>query len=475
MYGGLFAEQGYHVLLQSTRGTGGSGGTCEPFTDEAADAQATVTWLREQPWFSGSLATIGASYLGFTQWALANNPPPELKAMVVQVSADDFYGFLYPGGAFAMEATLTGVAAMLSQDKGFRAWMGAVLRLILTHRKVLRTVPFAPGYQRAFGQRVGYLEDWLAHPAAGDPYWAPRRANPDIEAAPPVHLLGGWYDVVIDQTLDSYRRLRQAGRPVRLVVGPWNHTSGFSKAMPVIAGEALAWLRANLDGTGEIPGPAPVRVHVGEIGGPGHWRDLADWPPPGAAAQSWHLHAGGALSDAPGEGTSSFRYDPRDPTPAVGGPRMDSNGFGPRGNRKLEARADVLTFTGPVLSAAQEVAGPVSLRLRVRGSQPHFDVFARLCDVDAKGRSWNICDGLLRLDGTRPADADGWTEIEVPMSSTAHRFAAGHRLRVQVSGGAHPRWARNTGTAEQIPTSASLVPVDIGIDHRQAVLCLPVL
>jgi len=110
MYGGLFAEQGYCVLLQSTRGTGGSGGTCEPFTDEAADAHATIAWLREQPWFSGSLATIGASYLGFTQWALANDPPPELKAMVVQVSADDFYGFIYPGGAFAMEATLTGVA-----------------------------------------------------------------------------------------------------------------------------------------------------------------------------------------------------------------------------------------------------------------------------------------------------------------------------------------------------------------------------
>ena len=136
MYGGLFAEHGYNVLLQSTRGTGGSGGTCEPFTDEAADAQATIAWLREQPWFNGSLATIGASYLGFTQWALANDPPPELKAMVVQVSTDDFYGFLYPGGAFAMEATLTGVAAMLSQDKGFRAFTGAVLRLMLTYRKV---------------------------------------------------------------------------------------------------------------------------------------------------------------------------------------------------------------------------------------------------------------------------------------------------------------------------------------------------
>ena len=153
---------------------------------------------------------------------------------------------------------------------------------------------------------------------------------------------------------------------------------------------------------------------------------------------------------------------------------MDSNGFGPKDNGKLEARDDVLVFSGPVLSEPQEVIGQVSLRLRIRGSSPNFDVFARLCDVDAKGTSWNICDGLLRLDGTRTADADGWTEIEVPMSATAHRFAAGHRLRVQVSGGAHPRWARNTGTAEQIATATSLVPVDIEISHRETVLSLPV-
>ena len=475
MYGGLFAEHGYNVLLQSSRGTGGSGGSFEPFTDEVADAQATIAWLREQPWFNGSLATIGASYLGFTQWALANDVPPELKAMVVQVSTDDFYGFLYPGGAFAMEATLTGLAAMLSQDKGFRPFMGAVLRLMLTYRKVARMLPLVPGYKLAFGKRVGYLEDWLAHPAADDRYWQPRRANPDINSLPPVHLLGGWYDVVIDGTLDSYRRLRQAGRTVRLVVGPWNHSSGFNKDMPIIAGEALAWLRAHLTGNGDAPGPTPVRVHVGETGGKGQWRDLADWPPPDAIAQSWHLHAGGTLADSPGEGTSSFRYDPHDPTPSLGGPRMDSNGFGSKDNAKLEARHDVLIFTGPVIGEPQEVIGPVSLRLRARGSSPNFDIFARLCDVDAKGTSWNICDGLLRLDATPPADTDGWTEIEVPMSATAHRFAPGHRLRVQVSGGAHPRWARNTGTSEQIATATSLVPVDIEISHRETVLSLPVL
>lgn len=139
-------------------------------------------------------------------------------------------------------------------------------------------------------------------------------------------------------------------------------------------------------------------------------------------------------------------------------------------------RHETTSWSSPARPSAnrKRSSAPVSLRLRVRGSSPNFDIFARLCDVDAKGTSWNICDGLLRLDGTRPADADGWTQIEVPMSATAHRFAAGHRLRVQVSGGAHPRWTRNTGTSEQVATATSLAPVDIEISHPEAVLSLPV-
>jgi putative CocE/NonD family hydrolase len=473
MYGGLFAEQGFHVVLASTRGTGGSGGTHEPFVDEAADGQATVAWLREQEWFNGALGTIGASYLGFTQWALAADPPPELRAMVVQVSADDFYQFLYPGGALALEATLTGVAGDISQHLGFRRSLRAVLRLARYHKRVARAYPLLRGYRPAFGRRVGYFEDWLRHPSADDPYWAPRRAEPDIKTTPPVSLLGGWYDILIDQTLDSYRRLADAGGPARLVVGPWNHTSGFNKDMPVVAGEALAWLHAHLTGPGTapadpVPGATPVRVHVGEIGGPGKWQDLADWPPPAAVAQQWHLRADGTLGHEPGDGTSSFRYDPADPTPSVGGPRMDSRSFGPKPNNALEARDDVLTFTGEPLDAPLDVIGPVGIQLRARGSSPYFDLFARLCDVDASGVSWNVCDGLVRVSG-----GTGWTVLTVPMSATAHRFAAGHRLRAQVSGGAHPRFARNTGTADQIATAVSLVRVDIEISH--AAISLPVM
>jgi putative CocE/NonD family hydrolase len=154
-------------------------------------------------------------------------------------------------------------------------------------------------------------------------------------------------------------------------------------------------------------------------------------------------------------------------------------------NRRLEARPDVLVFTSEPLAEAAELAGPVSVRLRVRTSSPYFDIFARLCDVDPRGRSRNICDGLRRH---RPAPAGdtaggavesatgGEATITVAMSSTAYRFAAGHRIRLQVSGGAHPRFARSTGTAEPVATATRLVPVEIEILHDPAspgVLSLP--
>jgi uncharacterized protein len=476
LYGALLGEQGFHVVIQSCRGTGGSQGEFEPFVGEAADAQATVVWLRRQGWFNGALATIGPSYLGFTQWALATDPPPELGAMVVQVGSDDFYGFFYPGGAFALEATLTGVAAMMSMQHGMRKATLAMLRLLRHHRRVARTLPLIDAYPPAFGGRVSYLEGCLTHPEPGDPYWAPRRAAVSPERVPPASLLTGWSDVCLDQTLGLYQRLREARREARLIVGPWTHTSGFNKDLPVLFGEALGWLHGHLGGGDAGPPSLPVRVHVGETGAPGAWRDLADWPPPGFADRAWHLHPDGTLATEPpaAETVSAFRYDPADPTPSVGGPRMDSRDAGSQRNNALEARPDVLVFTSEPLSEPLDVIGPVSLRVRARGSGPYFDVFARLCDVDPKGTSWNICDGLTRLggepgsdedgDGGRAAAADGaWRHVTVPMSATAHRFGAGHRLRVQVSGGAHPRFMRNTGSGEPPATATRLVQVHIEI------------
>ncbi len=179
--------------------------------------------------------------------------------------------------------------------------------------------------------------------------------------------------------------------------------------------------------------------------------------------------AGGSGSaDSPGSvPLASLRYDPDDPTPSIGGPLL-SRTAGPRDNSVLEGRDDVLTFTGPPLDEPVDLLGPVSARLSVSTDTGYADVFTRLCDVDAQGRSTNVCDGLARLETVGQAPS----EVTVRMSSTAYRFPAGHRMRWQISAGAHPRYARNPGTGKSPVDAVDFTPIRITL-HTGCVLTLP--
>jgi uncharacterized protein len=129
-------------------------------------------------------------------------------------------------------------------------------------------------------------------------------------------------------------------------------------------------------------------------------------------------------------------------------------------NARLEARADVLIYTTPPLGADTEVVGEVSAEIWFRSSLRYADVFVRLCDVDTRGHSRNICDGLVSLSG-----ADQLGPARVRMWPTAYRFRKGHRIRIQVSSGAFPRFARNTGTGQPHPTTTTLKVAEQEVHH----------
>ncbi|MFE3767752.1 CocE/NonD family hydrolase [Streptomyces sp. NPDC059104] len=465
MYGVLFAEQGFHVVLQSCRGTGGSGGDFDLWRNEAADGRATVSWLREQPWFDGTLGTVGPSYLGYVQWALAADPPPELKAMVVQVGLHDPYSLFYADGALRLENALAVGAGMTYQHQGMGRFIRATMRLQRRLGEVTTAAPLRGAHVPALGGEVPWLDDVMAHPDAEDAYWhGASLATVAERSAVPTALITGWHDVLGDQTLGQYHRLREAGCETSLLVGPWTHTSALQQGWPEVFAESLAWLRAHLCGDPSGLRPTRVRVHVG---GEDAWRDLDDWPP-AAAATSWFPAGQGDLTrQAPAESAPlvSFRYDPDDPTPSLGGPLL-SRMAGPRDNGTLEARDDVLTFTGPPLTEPLDVLGPVSARLTISTDTGHAEVFTRLCDVDEQGRSVNVCDGLGRIGTAGGASSS----LTVPMSSTAHRFAVGHRVRWQISGGAHPRYARNPGTGESAVDATAFTPVRITLHTDSALL-----
>ncbi|MGI5426528.1 CocE/NonD family hydrolase [Streptomyces sp. CA-179760] len=474
-YGMLFAEQGFHVVLQSCRGTGGSGGVFDLWRNEAADGQATVAWLREQPWFDGTLGTIGPSYLGYVQWALALDPPPELKAMVVQVGLHDPYALFYADGALRLENALLVGLGMTYQHQGIMPVAKATLRLQRRMRDIVTARPLRGAYTTALGD-VPWLDDVMTHPDADAPYWdGASLARAAERLSVPTSLVSGWHDALADQTFEQYARLRAAGCDTALLVGPWTHTSAMQQGWPEVFAESLAWLRAHLCGDASGLRPTRVRVHVG---GQEAWRDLDDWPSPSSSpvTTSWVPAADGRLGrrafTAPTGGTgsapvASLRYDPAGPTPSIGG-QLLSRTAGARDNGALENREDVLTFTSPPLAEAVDVLGPVCARLSVSTDTGYADVFSRLCDVDAQGRSTNVCDGLARVEavGEEPS------EVTVPMSSTAYRFPAGHRIRWQLSGGAHPRYARNPGTGKSGAEAVDFAATGITL-HDGSVLELP--
>jgi putative CocE/NonD family hydrolase len=172
IYGRLFAERGYQVVIQSTRGTFGSGGQLDPFGCEHEDGLATVVWLKQQPWFTGEFATNGPSYLGFVQWAIARDAGPELKAMAVQVTASEFRSQIYTGGSYALETSLSWTHLMANQERP-----SGLVRQITSNR-VLRPLfsqlPLCDLDQRADGQHARFFQEWLEHTEPGDPYWASR-------------------------------------------------------------------------------------------------------------------------------------------------------------------------------------------------------------------------------------------------------------------------------------------------------------
>jgi len=210
------------------------------------------------------------------------------------------------------------------------------------------------------------------------------------------------------------------------------------------------------------------------------WRDFPSWPPPGYAPTRYSLTSSRGLTTEPvvAAGSHHYRYDPGDPTPAVGGVRMAVSGVGGRhltgrvDNRSLEARPDVLVYSTEPLPSDVEVVGPVHAEIWFESSLPFADVFVRACDVDGRGRSTNVCDGLVSLQ-----HADALACVRVELWPTAHRFRAGHRIRVQVSSGAFPRFARNPGTGESHATATRMVAADqavhVGGEHASAII-LPV-
>ncbi|GAA3236609.1 CocE/NonD family hydrolase [Actinocorallia longicatena] len=466
-----FAYFGYQVVVQSVRGTFGSGGEFNPLYEQA-DGLTTVEWMKRQPWFHGTFATYGPSYLGHTQWAIAAESGPEHRAMALSVTASQFRDAIYIGGSFALESTLGWVSVTSKIEQP--------IELIRMRRRTARAVRagLPLGELDAFttGSSVPFFQRLLTgHGHPEDPFWDGRLHSSAITPSlPPATMVGGWYDVFLPWLVKDYMAMREQGHHPQLTIGPWWHAD--PRHGLVAVREALAFFRAHLRDDYSGLRANPVRVYVT---GAGEWREYGDWPIPGATPQRWHLQPGYGLDQAnpPRSAPGSYRYDPADPTPAFGGPTLLGIGR-PVDQRPAERRPDVLVFSSPVLKDDLDVIGPVAAELFVRSSRTHTDFVVRLCDVAPDGTSKNVCEGGLRLtEENCPPDADGVRQVVLDMWPVGHRFKKGHRLRVHVASGAYPKIASNPGTGEPIGTAREFVAADQEVFHdpaRPSALLLPV-
>jgi putative CocE/NonD family hydrolase len=484
LYGPPLAERGFQVIIQSVRGTAGSGGQFVPRAQERDDGLATVRWIREQPWFGGRLAGAGMSYLGYALWSIADEAG--LDAVCLQATMPSLVEPLYDGGAFALGIALPWTALISRAESVL-----GQLRNRLSDKDLqagFDRLPLADGDRSTLGRQIGFYQDWLSH-GPDDAYWAAQSHTHRVTSlTAPVSMRTGWYDVYLPWMLRDYAALCAAGNPPRLTIGPWGHTSaGLLRGIPR---ETVDFLGEHLLGTPPRPG-GRVRYHVT---GANEWRDAETWPPPGGRDHQWSLGAAGALTPIggtpPGAGVppppnpvgaeslgsaSVFRYDPADPTPAVGGPTMLTDETSVD-NRSLEQRSDVLVFTSLPLLADIDVIGTPRVRLTVSSDNRFHDLFVRLCDVHPDGSSMNLGGRLVRLDDVEP-DQAGIREANLELWPSAHRFAAGHRIRVQVSGGAHPRYARNPGTGEPLATATRTAASVVAVHHDErhtSTITLPV-
>jgi putative CocE/NonD family hydrolase len=466
LFATVFAERGYQVLIQAVRGTEQSGGVFDPFGDETRDGMATLDWIEKQSWFHGTLLTYGPSYLGYVQWAIAADAGTRITAMSPVVAASQFRDQTYLGDAFTLRGCLSWSALVTGQQR--HQLLAQLEDVVGTNRltKALAHLPLGEADELATGRTCAWFQDWLEHSEPGSPYWVPDRDHrarvPEVTA--PAVMIGGWYDLFLASQLEDYAALRAAGRDPHLTIGPWTHSA--PKLHGAAIRESLSWFRAHSIGDVSALRSDPVRLYVQ---GAQEWRDFASWPPP-AAPTPFRLHAGGALGtgDPADSEPSRYSYDPADPTPGIGGPLL-GQGAGPKDQKAVEARSDVLVFTSAPLTGDLEVIGPVTARIHLRSSAEHTDLLVRLCDVDEKGRSVNVCDGLQRLvPGRFQVAEDGSQEVEVAMWPTAYRFRAGHSLRVHVAGGSHPRYSRNPGTGDPLGTATRLVVQHHEILHDPA-------
>jgi putative CocE/NonD family hydrolase len=486
------AQQGYVVVIQDCRGRFASEGEFYPLVNDADDGVDAIQWIVAQPWSNGKVGMIGMSYLGFTQWLLAKEHPEALKAIAPRVTTSNYYytPYRHQGGVFdfgcalawALGALPDAVQRRLRQGSARPEQMGALMQAMQDPSALTAHMPLID--QPVLREFAPFYLDWLDHPTYDD-YWK-RIAHSEYyeQVTVPALNMGGWYDLFLGGTLENYVGMKRRGGSAvarahqRLVIGPWSHTNdtglfpersyGLAASSAAIDLEGMQvrwydhWLKGAENG---VEQDKPVKIFVMGLD---QWREEEDWPLPDTQYRPYYLHSRGHANSASGNGALSldapteeveeapdvYLYDPRSPVPTVGGATLIDLApvEGPRDQRKVEARADVLCYSTQALEKPVEVTGPIELVLYISSSARDTDFTGKLVDVSPDGRAEILTDGILRaryresFSEAKLLEPGQIYELRLDLWATANLFKVGHRIRLEVSSSSFPRFDRNTNT-----------------------------
>lgn len=456
-------KAGYVVAIQDGRNFIDKEGKTFPWLSDGwgplQDGYDTVEWLSKSPYSNGKVGTMGFSAMGMTQLLMGPSKPPSLKAQYIGFAASNFYH----------HAMFSGGVLKKSQVEG---WLGSYAK-----------------DPAVMGMALAEDENSLL--------WRFLNCNAHAHKVevPALHY-GGWYDVFSQGTLDSFVALQENGDQGAkgkqiLVMGPWTHHWPRDLALgdfkipengirPPTNISAEIWFDYHLkEQKDALKNISPVFYYVmGPLDGSSNkgneWRMADHWPLP-CKPHALYLAEKESLVEEPSAGKSlSYRYDPNNPVPTIGGRNLFLEA-GPKDQRPIEKRSDVLIFTSEPLKEDLEVTGRLSAVIYAETDKKDTDIAVRLMDVYPDGKSILIAEGirsLANVDGFKPGKP---VEVEVDLWSTSQLFVKGHSIRVSVSSSNYPQYEKNlnNGGDRAAPAEVATNVIHFG-DGKPSRIVLPV-
>ncbi|NGX58291.1 MAG: Cocaine esterase [Chlamydiae bacterium] len=425
------SNAGYVVFIQDGRNFIDKEGKTFPWLSDGwgplQDGYDTVEWISKSSYSNGKVGTMGFSAMGMTQLLMAPSKPPSLKAQYIGFAASNMYHHaMYMGGALKK-----------NQVEG---WLGSYAKDSTVIGKAL-----AEGEEGIFWRCLNCT------------------AQAHNVSVPALHY-GGWYDVFSQGTLDAFVELQERGdhgargKQV-LVMGPWTHNWPRDVSLgdfkipengvrPPININAKNWFDYHLkEQVNALNKMSPVIYYVmGPLDGSSskgnEWKTAKHWPVPSQPKDFYFANNDALLEQPATQNHLSYRYNPEDPVPTVGGRNLFLDA-GPKDQRMIERRSDVLVFTSQPLKDDIEVTGRLQAVVYVETNKKDTDVAIRLTDVYPDGKSILIVDGIRSLSTVEGFVPGKPVEVEVDLWSTSQLFVKGHRIRVSVSSSNYPQFEKN--------------------------------